>query len=134
MNTRHLEDHFLLEWEALYPDLPPIREATIPGWEEWADRRKALGWVKRRVPMRGDFLWPNAKVIVEIQGATWATGAHSTGSGIERDAQKALTAAADGWLVIPLTGTMLQRQAGVWLPMIEGVIRRRQASGTSVAA
>ena len=134
MGRGHLEAHFAAEWEALCPDLPFEREATIPAWVEWAAEKKRLGLAKVRRPFRADFLWRDARVVVEIQGATWAVGAHSTGSGIERDAQKALSAAAGGWIVVPITGTMLARQAAVWLPMLEQVIRQRQAIGQAAEA
>lgn len=129
-----LEERFLREWHRQAPDLLPERERSIPGWEAWAVEKKRLGLSKVWRPYRGDFVWPDARVVVELQGATWTVGAHSTGSGIERDAQKALTAVVDGWVVIPLTRTMLERQGSVWLPMLERVIRERQTRPTSVAS
>jgi very-short-patch-repair endonuclease len=120
-----LEDRFANDWRQLYPGLPFLREQTIPPWQAWADERKALGLVRRRVPYVADFVWPQAMVAVEIQGATWVQGGHSSGAGIQRDAMKAITAAAGGWVVLPLTGNMLTRDGSIWLPKVAGIIRSR---------
>lgn len=122
-----LEAQFKHKWGKLYPGLPFVREQTIPPWEAWATEKKAMGWVKKRVPFRGDFLWPEAQVVVEVQGATWTKGGHSTGTGIQRDAIKALTAAAGGWVVVPLTAQMVGEQGHVWLPKVAALIRSRMA-------
>lgn len=65
----------------------PVRElACIPG-------RK----------FRFDFGWPDARLLVECQGAVWTVGAHSTGAGISRDCEKASLAAVHGYRLIPVT-------------------------------
>ena len=120
-----LEHRFAAAWQQQYPDLPYTTEQTIPAWEAWAERRKALGLCRVRRPYRGDFLWPAAKVVVECQGGTWQQGGHSSGKGIDRDAAKLITAQLDGWLLFPITTTMLRQQADVWLPMVAEAIRRR---------
>lgn len=120
-----LEAEFADKWGRLYPGLPFLREQTIPPWESWAVERKALGLAKVRRPYVGDFVWPDARVVVEIQGGTWKKGGHSSGTGIQRDAIKALTAAAGGWVVVGLTAEMVGRHADVWLPKVAAVIRSR---------
>lgn len=120
-----LEAQFADRWGKLYPGLPFVREQTIPPWEAWASERKALGLAKVRRAFVGDFLWPEAQVVVEVQGGTWTKGGHSTGTGIQRDAIKALTAAAGGWVVVGLTGQMVGEQGGIWLPKVAGLIRSR---------
>jgi very-short-patch-repair endonuclease len=120
-----LERRFADAWLRQYPQLPYITEQTIPSWEAWAGQRKLLGLCRVRRPYRGDFLWPDSRVIVECQGGTWAVGGHSSGAGIDRDAAKAITAQLGGWLLLPITTTMLRNQAGVWLPMIAEAIMAR---------
>jgi very-short-patch-repair endonuclease len=120
-----LEHRFAAAWQQRHPDLPYLTEQTIPAWEAWAERRKALGLCRVRRPYRGDFLWPAARVVVECQGGTWQQGGHSSGKGIDRDAAKLITAQLDGWLLFPITTTMLRQQADVWLPMVAEAIRRR---------
>ena len=53
---------------------------------------------------RLDFAWPDIKFGVEIQGGTWRKGAHSTGSGIQRDCTKSQQCAGMGWNIVPVTG------------------------------
>lgn len=120
-----LEEQFSATWGRLFPDLPFCREQSIAPWEAWAVERKALGLAKVRRAYVGDFIFRDARVVVEVQGATWVRGGHSTGAGIQRDAVKALTAAAGGWLVVPLTEKMVGAQAGIWLPKLAEVIRSR---------
>lgn len=131
-----LEDQFAHRWGQLYPDLPPLRGQTIPPWEAWAAERKSLGLARVRRAFVGDFIWPSAQVVVEIQGGTWVVSGHSTGTGIKRDATKLLTAAIGGWLVVPLTAEMMKAESGVWFPKLAGLIRARAcefAKDSSVA-
>jgi hypothetical protein len=48
------------------------------------------------------------KVAVEVQGATFVKGGHSSGVGIERDCEKACLAAIHGWRYLPVTKHMIQ--------------------------
>jgi very-short-patch-repair endonuclease len=120
-----LEAQFAHTWGRLYPGLPFVREVSIPPWQAWAVERKALGLAKVRRAYVADFAWPDARVVVEVQGGTWVKSGHSTGTGIQRDAIKALTAAAGGWVVLGLTGEMIGPQGSVWLPKVAGLIRSR---------
>jgi len=52
---------------------------------------------------RWDFAWPNQKVLVEVQGAVWVKGGHSTGTGITRDAEKNNLAILAGWKPLIVT-------------------------------
>ena len=122
-----LEQQFSDKWGRLYPGLPFLREQTIPPWEQWASERKALGLAKVRRAFVGDFVWQQARVVVEVQGGTWTKSGHSTGTGIQRDAIMALTAAAGGWVVVGLTADMIGPQGSVWLPKVAGLIRSRMA-------
>jgi len=75
-----LEEMFALQCEQA--GLPtPLREyAAVPG---------------RR--FRWDFAWTDARVLVEINGGTYARMGHSTGTGIARDYEKSNLAVLAGW-------------------------------------
>lgn len=126
MKRSHLEQRFAAQWTVHYPQLPFEREHVIPGWRGWAQEKKAMGLTSRAVPMRADFAWPAARVALEIQGGQWVKSGHSSGSGLDRDAAKALIAQLDGWALVALTERMLTRQAHLWLPRLEQLIRNRQ--------
>ena len=55
---------------------------------------------------RWDFLVEN--VAIEVQGQTWAKGAHSSGSGILRDCQKLNAAVLAGYRPLIFTTQMVQ--------------------------
>ena len=57
---------------------------------------------------RADFAWPDHKLLVEVDGATWSQGRHARGSGIERDAEKYSLAAVHGWRVVRVTRAMVE--------------------------
>lgn len=58
---------------------------------------------------RFDRAWPDhGMVAVEIQGGLWVNGAHSRGSGVERDCVKLSIAAALGWRVLPISRAMIE--------------------------
>jgi hypothetical protein len=124
-----LENIFIAKWLRDYPQLNFEREYVIPGWRAWAEEKKQLGLVTRRVPFKADFAWPQACVVVEVQGGTFVVGGHSTGPGIERDAIKSLTAQISGWAMICLTDKMLTRNGEkIWLPKLASFIVARTAS------
>lgn len=55
---------------------------------------------------RFDFAWPDIKIAVELNGATWTKGRHSSGEGIQRDYVKMNYCQILGWLVIQFSSTM----------------------------
>ena len=57
---------------------------------------------------RFDRAWPEQLVAVEIQSGLWVNGAHSRGSGVERDCVKLSIAAALGWRVLPISKAMIE--------------------------
>lgn len=57
---------------------------------------------------RFDRCWPNQRVAVEVQGGVWIAGAHSRGSGVQRDCLKLSMAAAVGWRVLPISRAMIE--------------------------
>jgi hypothetical protein len=126
-----LEQSFLLQWRARFPELPPERELVLPAFRDWAAWMKESGRLARRPPpMRVDFAWPRALVALEMQGGTWSRrrSGHSSGSGIDRDCLKSWVAQEGGWILVQLTTTMLRDQELVWLPRLANLIRTRTPS------
>lgn len=64
---------------------------------------------------RFDRAYPSQMVAVEIQGGVWVNGAHSRGSGVERDCVKLSIAAALGWRVLPISKAMIESGQAVEL-------------------
>lgn len=64
---------------------------------------------------RFDRAWAAQLVAVEIQGGLWVNGAHSRGSGVERDCVKLSIAAALGWRVLPISKAMIEDGSAVRL-------------------
>lgn len=62
------------------------------------------------------------KVAVEVQGATFVKGGHSSGVGIERDTEKANLATLAGWRVLAVTKTQIKDGRAVeWIARALGV-------------
>ena len=75
-----------------------------------------------------DRAWRTQMIAVDVNGGTFARMGHSTGVGIERDAEKACLAALAGWRYFPVTRKQIESgQAVAWLAAALGVeIRREQ--------
>ena len=58
---------------------------------------------------RWDFAWPDHRLLVEVQGGTWAKGAHSTGKGIQRDIEKLNIATLHDWHIFQFTGDDIRK-------------------------
>jgi very-short-patch-repair endonuclease len=91
-NTK-LEDKFYRYWKLLGgPDLQ--REySAIPNRQ-----------------FRFDFAHPAAGVLIEINGGTWMAGrgGHSSGAGLNRDAEKSRLAIYEGWAVLSFTSDQIK--------------------------
>jgi len=88
---KKLEEAFAGGLRMFGVDLPaPVREHRFDEVRQW----------------RFDFAWPDHRVGVEIHGGTWlgGKGAHSSGRGIQRDAEKSRAAQLQDWMVLPFTG------------------------------
>ena len=98
-----LEEMFALQCEQA--GLPtPLREyAAVPG---------------RR--FRWDFAWPDQRVLVELNGGTYAHMGHSTGTGIARDYEKSNLAVLAGWKAFAFDRRMVE--AGTALELISRVL------------
>lgn len=76
------------------------REFSLPG--------RAFRW---------DFAFPQARLLVEVQGGIWrGKGAHNTGQAITRDCEKAAYAAMHGWRTFGVTGRQIDSGEAVqWI-------------------
>lgn len=96
-------------------DLLVDAQASEAGWPK-PDREVRVVPSRR---FRWDYVWVAQKITLEIDGAIWVKGGHSTGKGIERDMEKANLAAAYGYRCLRLTPR--QVKAGgltMWLRMM----------------
>ncbi|MDO4750461.1 MAG: hypothetical protein Q4A24_00015 [Akkermansia sp.] len=85
-----LEERFARLWDAAGgPEL--VREYRFEPKRRW----------------RADFAWPDAKMLIEIEGGVWNRGRHLTPRGFMNDAEKYPAATLQGWAVIRLVDTML---------------------------
>lgn len=60
---------------------------------------------------RWDFAHRDLRIAIEIQGATYVKGAHSTGAGIRRDAEKLNAVVLEGYRPLLFTTDMLHGPA-----------------------
>lgn len=85
-----LEHRFNLTWAAVHGQ-PLIEEARlIPG-------RK----------FRCDYVHPETKTVIELEGGIWTGGRHGTGKGMEDDCFKYLELTLLGYTVIRLTSKQI---------------------------
>lgn len=69
-----------------------------------------------------DRVWYSAGVAVEVQGATFVKGRHSTGTGIASGCEKMSLAAAHGWRVLPVTKHQIEDGSAVrWIAAALGL-------------
>lgn len=105
-----LEAAFLAFWSTLAPrgTPAPLAEYRFEPTRRW----------------RADFAWPDARVLVELEGAVWSGGRHTRGAGYEADCAKYNRAAALGWKVFRYTSSMLQADpVGVVNQVASAVLR-----------
>lgn len=57
---------------------------------------------------RYDFAWIEHRLLIEVNGGTYARGAHSTGTGIARDYIKIRLAQDNGWKIYPFDGNSIR--------------------------
>lgn len=66
--------------------------------------------------------WTDRKVAVNVQGAIYVRGGHSTGTGIERDCEVACLATLAGWTYLPVTEKQIESGRAVeWIAQALGV-------------
>lgn len=81
-----------------------LRQMKLAGLPEPVREYKAIP--SRR--FRWDMAWPESRLLVEVQGAVWVKGGHSTGGGINRDCEKSNLATLDGWRCLSFTKDMIK--------------------------
>lgn len=111
MTTSHLEFEFGQLWVARFPEIDLHSEYSFcPG---------------RR--FRFDFAELQTKVAIEIQGGIFSKerSGHTSGAGVQRDCEKFSLAASLGWLLFPLSESMMRDAE--WLDLIATTIQARQA-------
>jgi len=74
---------------------------------------------------RFDFAWRKERLLVEINGGTYSKGAHSTGTGINRDYEKGNLAVLNGWRVLSFDTKMVK--SGAALEVVEQFLRGENA-------
>jgi hypothetical protein len=82
----------------------PLMRALLPPYV--AEHKFAVEAFRRQ--WRFDYAWPELKIALEVEGATFAGGRHSTGAGLAEDARKYNRAAALGWCLVRVTTTMIR--------------------------
>jgi very-short-patch-repair endonuclease len=58
---------------------------------------------------RADFAFPDAMLLVEIEGGVWTNGRHNRGSGFTADCEKYNAAAMLGYFVLRFTPDMVKK-------------------------
>ena len=89
------------------------------------DSAGLTGYVReyRAIPgrkFRFDFAFMKERLLVEINGGTYSKGAHSTGTGINRDYEKGNLAVLNGWRVLSFDTKMVK--SGAALEVVEKLI------------
>ncbi len=72
------------------------------------ERQCRQPWPRRR--FRADFCWPEERLVIEVDGATWKGkfGRHTSGPGYERDCEKRAIAVINGWRFINVTSRQVR--------------------------
>lgn len=67
---------------------------------------------------RFDFAWPGRMLAMEVDGGTWTNGAHSRGSGQEKDCEKLAAAVILGYRVMRATTNQVKDgTAAFWIEL-----------------
>jgi very-short-patch-repair endonuclease len=108
----HSEPEFIFAHQALADKLPPFVVEY-----RFDEVRK----------FRFDFAWPDRKFAVELEGAIWSNGAHSTPMGILRDMDKGNLAVMLGWSVLRFSPAQVKSGEAIgmvkrWLEQKNGKI------------
>jgi hypothetical protein len=72
---------------------------------------------------RFDLCWPVEKLAIEINGATWVKGGHSSGYGLQRDYEKLNLAQLAGWIVLQYESNRIY--SGEAVNQIQEALKRR---------
>lgn len=103
-----LEDAFEKFITRFYHLPPAVREYVFAPPRKW----------------RFDFAWPEQRVAVEIDGATWTQGRHTRGAGFERDCEKMNEAVLMGWRVLRFSGSMLGNDPDLCMKHVQALLNQ----------
>jgi len=113
------------KWEALLE--MQLKAAKIPYEREFQaipERRFRWDFCCQGFPQDASKRFIPTNILVEIQGGIWKKMAHSSGTGITRDAEKQSLAAIHGFRVILATGAQVKSgQCLQWIEQALGVKR-----------
>lgn len=101
----------LLAWQ--------MRAAKLPTPDRQFRFAKPRRW-------RSDFAWVDRMLLAEVDGATWTSGRHTRGSGVENDCEKVSTAAALGYRCLRFTRSMVED--GRALALVEQALAYKAAT------
>lgn len=94
-------------------------------------RQSNLPWKASGRAFRADFLWPEHRLICEVQGGSYSGGRHTTGAGYERDRVKSVLAQLAGYRVLEVTGRHVRDGSALtWIADALGVEKSSAGHGT----
>jgi very-short-patch-repair endonuclease len=68
---------------------------------------------------RADFAWPRTRVLLEVEGGTWARASgHSGGAGIRKDCERLNLAQSLGWRYYRATADMIREGCPTLMPLL----------------
>ena len=73
---------------------------------------------------RADFAYPEQKILVEVQGGIYTRGAHSRGTGLERDYEKINLAQLNGFMVFQFSRKMIE--SGEAITVLEKALKENK--------
>jgi very-short-patch-repair endonuclease len=71
-------------------------------------RQSRVPWAGTGRRFRADLLFPDQKLIIEVDGGTWSGGRHTSGAGYDRDCIKQNLALLNGYSTMRYTSRMVR--------------------------
>jgi len=119
----HVEDLFFSQCQSEGLPLPERQVRLIPQTRK--DPANTGGKMTRH---KVDFVWKDARVVLEVQGGTWSGGRHTRGKGYEGDCWKMAHLQLEGFTVYFATSGQVKRgEALSWIAEALGIERRSKA-------
>lgn len=95
-------------------------------WQQFAPNSPApehdAGDIVENRRFRGDFVWREQRVIVELEGGIFSRGRHTRGVGYEADCDKYNLLTATGWRVLRFTRGMLRRDPIGCIALVQSLV------------